>query len=153
MPAPEMPPAPEQSRETAEQPEWKPEFLEHEPNTPTVPPPVPAATPEAPTAPESLFVKEVEQVLSDGLEDTYQKLDPATQAQFRSLGEATAEKVAGLLEQTKVQTKKILDLIVNWLKIIPGVNQFFLEQEAKIKTDKLLALRQPHDPHATRPGS
>jgi hypothetical protein len=34
--------------------------------------------------------------------------------------------------------KKILALIRDWLKLIPGVNRFFLEQEAKIKTDKIL---------------
>jgi hypothetical protein len=37
-----------------------------------------------------------------------------------------------------VSTKKIFVLIRAWLKIIPGVNRFFLEQEAKIKTDKIL---------------
>jgi len=31
---------------------------------------------------------------------------------------------------------------MNWLKLIPGVNKFFLEQEAKIKTDEVLKLKQ-----------
>jgi hypothetical protein len=33
-----------------------------------------------------------------------------------------------------------LKLIREWLLIIPGVNKYFLEQEAKIKTDKIQQL-------------
>lgn len=49
--------------------------------------------------------------------------------------------IGTMLQATKVQTKKIVELLLAWLRIIPGVNRFFLEQEAKIKADKLLALR------------
>jgi len=34
---------------------------------------------------------------------------------------------------------------LDWLKILPGVNKFFLEQEAKIKTDKILALKNKNN--------
>ena len=43
-----------------------------------------------------------------------------------------------MVSAAKVHSKKILKAIVGWLKMIPGVNKFFLEQEAKIKTDKIL---------------
>lgn len=82
----------------------------------------------------------VEAILSDRLGDTYLRMDPQTQVRFKEVGEETARQIHGLLQAAKVQTQKILLLIINWLKIIPGVNQFFLEQEAKIKADKLLAL-------------
>ena len=57
------------------------------------------------------------------------------------MGEETASKIAQLLEAAKVKTRKIFDLIVKWLRIIPGINRFFLEQEAKIKADKILRLK------------
>lgn len=98
---------------------------------------------DAMPAQTSELVREVEHVLSEGLDGTYQQLDPATQARFKIVGEETATKISVLLSDVKDQTKKILQLIMAWLRIIPGVNQFFLEQEAKIKADKLLRLRQP----------
>ncbi len=106
-----------------------------------VPQPIDAPVPLAPaTAP---LQQHVEEVLSSGLADTYRQLDPATQQRFRAVGEATAGKISVLLQSSKVQVKKIVDLIVAWLRIIPGVNQFFLEQEAKIKADKILTLHPP----------
>ncbi|MBI3573125.1 MAG: hypothetical protein HY092_02915 [Candidatus Kerfeldbacteria bacterium] len=98
---------------------------------PTVPVPPSAMAPGLPA---------VEAILSDRLGDTYLRMDPQTQVRFKEVGEETARQIHGLLQAAKVQTQKILLLIINWLKIIPGVNQFFLEQEAKIKADKLLAL-------------
>ena len=49
------------------------------------------------------------------------------------------------MQQTKIQVKKIFILIISWLKIIPGVNKFFLEQEAKIKADRILDLKNRQD--------
>ena len=45
-----------------------------------------------------------------------------------------------MIETGKAVGRKILKLIRSWLKLIPGVNKFFLEQEAKIKTDKIVDL-------------
>jgi hypothetical protein len=45
-----------------------------------------------------------------------------------------------MLDKGKVNVKKVRDLIIKWLRIIPGVNRYFLEQEAKIKSDRLLEL-------------
>lgn len=140
---PEIPRVPERSPEGQPdipgRPESPVEKSAEQPVT-TVPPSPVAPTPAAPA---SLFVQEVEQVMTEGLEDTYRQLDPAAQARFKQVGEQTARAIAGLLEQTKLQARKVLELLVAWLRIIPGVNKFFLEQEAKIKADKLLALRRP----------
>jgi hypothetical protein len=46
------------------------------------------------------------------------------------------------MDSAKFKVKAIVDLIKKWLAIIPGVNKFFLEQEAKIKTDQIIALKQ-----------
>lgn len=105
--------------------------------------PAPPVKPMAkePAAPSGSTKQAVEKILSAGLGSTYQALDPATQAKFKQVGEETAGKIIVLLQATKVQVKKIIDLIVNWLRIIPRVNDYFLEQEAKIKADRLLRLR------------
>jgi len=42
----------------------------------------------------------------------------------------------------KIKARKVLHLIRDWLKIIPGINKYFLEQEAKIKTDKIIELAE-----------
>jgi len=38
----------------------------------------------------------------------------------------------------RLNSAAIMELVYEWLRMIPKVNKFFLEQEAKIKTDKLL---------------
>lgn len=87
-------------------------------------------------------VKDIERILEEDLGDMYLQLDPALQQQFKKEGEQTASRIAQLLHRMKIRTKVIIDLIKNWLSIIPGVNKFFLEQEAKIKADKIVEMHE-----------
>lgn len=135
---PEAPPAPEKPV-TPE--EAKPEKIEPVPEAPPaekkieeVPPPT-----AAPAKPTSL--QEVEEVLAEDLEDEYVKMTPKQQKKFKQEGEVTAIKINTLLQKTKTKVKKIIDLIRKWLQLIPGVNKFFIEQEAKIKADKLMDMK------------
>lgn len=80
----------------------------------------------------------IEKILAEDLEDVYKALPDNLKNDFKITGEETARKIEELVAKVKVNTKKIVKLIVNWLKIIPGVNKFFLEQEAKIKTDAII---------------
>lgn len=89
----------------------------------------------------SLYPK-VEKVLEEDLAEVYFKLPKEKQGEFKKKGEVTALKISQLLQAVKVKVKQIFKLIISWLSIIPGVNKHFLEQEAKIKTDRLLALRE-----------
>lgn len=91
---------------------------------------------------KSETLKEIENILSEGLETVYQTLPEAMKEQFKKKGEETASKIEKIISQAKIAVNKILKLIYNWLKMIPGVNKFFLEQESKIKTDKILALAE-----------
>lgn len=91
---------------------------------------------------KSETVKEIENILSEGLDPIYQNLPAAMREQFKKKGEETASKIEQIISHTKIAVKKILALIFEWLKIIPGVNRFFLEQESKIKTDKILVLAE-----------
>jgi hypothetical protein len=68
-------------------------------------------------------------------------MSPQEQANFKKVGEETVVKINKLLLETKVKVNKIVALIRKWLKLIPGVNKFFLEQEVKIKADKIMRIK------------
>lgn len=86
--------------------------------------------------------QEIESILESDLEDVYFSLDEQHQEMFRSRGEETASHIIKLLETGKATLKKIIKLISNWLKVIPGVSKFFVAQEAKIKADKILEINK-----------
>lgn len=113
----------------------------------------PASAPSASTAaphegadPAVALEPAVQRILSEGLRETYVQLPPALQARFKAEGERTASTIAKLLTEVKVQVGRIIVLIRRWLAIIPGVNRYYLEQEAKLKADAVLALRRPPQP-------
>lgn len=82
----------------------------------------------------------IEKILESGLADEFAKLSPIAKQEFKIKGEETTTKIRELLRGTHIKVKKIFYLIVEWLKILPGINKFFLEQEAKIKTDMIIGL-------------
>ena len=84
--------------------------------------------------------KEIEDVLARDLADLYREMPESRRREFKQAGEETAGKINELFTRGKATAKKIVDLIKRWLGLIPGVNRFFLEQEAKIKTDEILRL-------------
>lgn len=83
----------------------------------------------------------IDKILAEGLHEIFLQLDKKKQQEFKQTGEETVSKINALLNKTKVKLDKIVDLIRNWLRLIPGVNRFFLEQEAKIKADKIIRLK------------
>ena len=131
---PEMPRPAEAPPERAEEGVQAPEL-----------PSAPAVT--APVAPaKSPVLEKIEDVLEEDLEDIYFQLPQNKQAEFAKKGEETAIQIKRLLGHVKVRVGKILELIKNWLRFIPGVNKYFLEQEAKIKTDKILKIKEEGGP-------
>jgi HSP90 family molecular chaperone len=84
---------------------------------------------------------QVEKIMEEDLADAYKALPPVTQQEFKLAGERTAYAIRELLQKTHVKIKKIFKLLLAWLLLLPGVNRYFLEQEAKIKADKILALK------------
>ncbi|KKQ61889.1 MAG: hypothetical protein US81_C0003G0011 [Parcubacteria group bacterium GW2011_GWE2_38_18] len=85
--------------------------------------------------------KKIEKIMEEGMADIYLNLSPEKKNEFKTVGEKTAYQVNVLLSETKVKVKKVIELIINWLKIIPGVNAFFLEKEAKIKVEEMIRLK------------
>lgn len=94
------------------------------------------------TGAKSSALLEIEAILEQDLGDVYFKMEPVLQQKFKTEGERTAARIEKVLIKTKVKAKKIFKLILNWLKMIPGINKFFMRQEAKIKTDKIMRLKK-----------
>ncbi len=106
-------------------------------------PPVTAvAAPVAVRAPKSETLVKIEKILEEDLERFYFSMPAEQRKLFKEKGEETASKIEKMIETGKTVGRKILKLIRDWLKLIPGVNKFFLEQEAKIKTDKVVAMAE-----------
>lgn len=103
-----------------------------------------AVTPAVPIpsayAQKDRLTQQIESVLEEDLTDLFLTMNPVAQQAFKAQGEETISKIRLLLSAATINTKKIFLLIRDWLKLIPGVNRFFLEQEAKIKTDKIVHL-------------
>ena len=91
----------------------------------------------------SVIHKKIENVLAEGMDDVYLSLDAGTQRVFKTKGEEVSVKITNLLLQAKIRVKEITKLILEWLRLIPRVNKHYLEQEAKIKTEKILKINQP----------
>ncbi|MDP2684005.1 MAG: hypothetical protein Q8P20_03010 [bacterium] len=84
----------------------------------------------------------VEKIMEEGLADAFREMTPIQQQEFKIKGEKTAIEIRNVLRSGKVKIKKIFRLLIEWLKLLPGVNHFFLEQEAKIKADKIISLKK-----------
>jgi len=102
----------------------------------------PAASIKATPAIKSPELIKIESILSENMDELFMSMSPEQQLAFKRKGEETASRIQELLAETKVKIREILELIKDWLKLIPGINKFFLEQEAKIKTDRLLITKE-----------
>lgn len=85
---------------------------------------------------------EVENILEKGLKDVYGNLPDNLKPLFKAKGEETALTISEMIKKTAVKIGEVMKLIFNWLRIIPGLNRFYLEQEAKIKADQIMVLSE-----------
>lgn len=90
---------------------------------------------------DSPLHQEVEAILEEELEQIYFKMDLKTQEKFKKKGEETTSKIVKLVTEGKATFIKIFKLIFGWLRIIPGVNKYYLEQEAKLKADRIIKIK------------
>lgn len=115
-----------------------------EPKEQTEPQPLKTSATPLPIAASAIkdeITKQVEKILEEDLSETYFKMTPETKKQFKEQGEKTASRIRELLDMTKYIALEVVKIITEWLKLIPGVSNYFIEQEAKIKTDKILRLK------------
>lgn len=136
--------------EAAAQETEKDNFLEtakEEAPTSTVTPASQTATPApeaaAPVEKDQITL-EVEKILEDGLGDYVPDMPDEAREKFIKKGGEVAGQVSGMVHSLNVQVKRVVDLIRDWLLTIPGVNRYFVEQEAKIKTDRIVDLVEAH---------
>lgn len=108
-------------------------------------PPAPRVVPPTIMEEKSQMRRDIERILEEDLGDIYLTLNQKQRSQFRIEGEKTAAKIELILQQAKVKLMKLIKLIRGWLLLLPGVNRFFLEQEAKIKAEKLIILKTADD--------
>ncbi len=102
-----------------------------------------APTPVVTAAPrKDPIVADVERVLEDGMAETYAALPAAAKQKFRVSGEQAAGRIGQMLSRGSLKFKEVWKLIRDWLRVIPGVSRFFVEQEAKIKTDRIIRLAE-----------
>lgn len=87
----------------------------------------------------------VERILEDNLWDLYRTLPQGSRAKFKEQGEALAATLRGSLDLPKFRADDAYTAVAKWLKTIPRVNPYFLQQEAKIKTDRYVKLRREHE--------
>lgn len=90
------------------------------------------------------LTREVEHIMEEGLKDAFKELTPSEAQAFKIKGEETALEIRSLLKSAHIKVKKIFKLLLEWLKMLPGINSFFLQQEAKIKADKIMAVHRKH---------
>ncbi|MDA1038515.1 MAG: hypothetical protein O2877_02385, partial [bacterium] len=96
----------------------------------------PSDFPPAPVMKDPL-TQQVEEILEEDLAEAYKNLPKNKKQEFKRKGEEAAMNIQTMIASAKFSAKKALHMIRKWLLIIPGINKFFLEQEAKIKADKL----------------
>lgn len=97
-----------------------------------------AVSSQATTDPRAKMLKDVEGILSDGLGEVYKALPKDRQLVFRQKGEEIANKITDMIIYGKAKAKEVWKLVMEWLGSLPGINKYFLEQEMKIKTDRVM---------------
>ncbi|MFH1631471.1 MAG: hypothetical protein ABIA47_00390 [bacterium] len=98
----------------------------------------PTAQPSSIRPEKDKVTEDIEEILADDLTDIFLALPADRRPAFKQRGEEVAAAIKEMVDKGKITARKVLKLISDWLKMIPGVNKFFLEQEAKIRTDKVL---------------
>ena len=97
-----------------------------------------AINPDPTTNVKSAQLQQIEAVMQEDLGDLYSQMNERQRLTFKIEGEKSARQIEAILTAGKSVAKKILGILRKWLGLIPGVNKFFIEQEAKIKTDKII---------------
>lgn len=81
---------------------------------------------------------QIEATLETDLRPFVEKMSESERNAFIKQGEEAVVEIDTLLHKSKIKIRKIVSVIIKWLKLIPGVNKFFWEQEAKKKAKEIL---------------
>ena len=89
--------------------------------------------------------KAIEKILENDMDDIYLGMRPEDREEFKTVGEKTVKQINQMIADGKLKFKKVIELIKKWLLVVPGMNRFFLEQEAKLKTDEIMKMTVDKD--------
>lgn len=103
-----------------------------------------AAAPTVPAkeAARDPLLMEVERKLEADLLDAYRSMSPGLRAKFKAEGERIASVAREGIASGKLAAENLLTMIINWLRMIPHVDRWFLVQDAKLKTDALIRMAE-----------
>ncbi len=99
--------------------------------------PMPTETEVKATAKDKVTI-EVEKLLEKNLGSTFALLPDNVKPFFKTHGEKIAQTVVGMINNKSFDGGVVMEMVEDWLKLIPKSNSFYLEQEAKLKTDSLV---------------
>lgn len=85
-------------------------------------------------------LRAVEQTLETGLGDMVNRLPDVAKERFTAKGKEIAMQLTKSVYAGIPQSRVVVELVKAWLLTLPSVNKYFLEQEAKIRTDAIIAL-------------
>lgn len=92
----------------------------------------------------------VERIMEHDLGGLYAELPENAKPLFKKKGEEAAQEISSMVRSLKLKVARILRLLRDWLLTIPKVNRFFLEQEAKIKTDEIIEYAEARKEELTK---
>lgn len=138
IPTPEMPPSEEAQEESAAGAQEPRATTEGET----------AQTQEAREREKPELLEHIEGLLSENLEELYLALPAETKIKFKTEGEKISQEIIRIMYNAKLHEEdrfqKVHDTIREWLFILSqslqNLNEFFIENEAKIKTEKIIRL-------------
>ena len=83
---------------------------------------------------------EVEKILEAGLGEYVPDMPEEARQRFLKKGGEVAAQLSVMVRTLNIHVSLVVKLLKEWLLTIPGVNKYFIEQEAKIKADQIIDL-------------
>jgi hypothetical protein len=124
-----------------EQADKKEAFLEEAPVTVVTPgQPATAGQPVVEATQKDEVTVEVEKILEAGLGDYVPDMPEEARQRFLKKGGEVAAQLSVMVRTLNIHVSLVVKLLKEWLLTIPGVNKYFIEQEAKIKADQIIDL-------------
>lgn len=94
------------------------------------------------------LLSNIENILAEDLTEVFLELPDDRKLAFKQKGEEVAVKIVQMMESGRMKIAKILGWIQEWLQMIPGVNKYFINQEAKIAADNVLRFAKDYEKSA-----
>ncbi|MEI7512725.1 MAG: hypothetical protein WCK01_04700 [Candidatus Uhrbacteria bacterium] len=119
-------------------------FLEQAPKTVVQTQPAGQTQPIEQIVQKDEITIEVEKILEAGLGEYVTEMPEEARLRFLKKGGEVAAQLSIMVRSLNMHVSLVVKLLKEWLLTIPGVNKYFIEQEAKIKADMIIDLIDQH---------